>query len=246
MQIFYWQFKPGLWPTIAFLLLFPLLLRLGFWQLDRAEQKENLQEQYRSRSTGSRVVDLNKESVSPEQMIWQQSIARGNFDKENIFFLDNQVMRGQAGYLVYVPFSLAGGKQKILVNYGWVPLGDDRTRLPTLVLPQESLTIKGVTKTVPATGIKLAKTPMENLGKGLYRVQDVDLKKIANDRGWELLPYILRLSSPTPDGILREWVKPGFGKEKHLGYAFQWFALATALLIIYLAVNVERKEEDEH
>ena len=28
------------------------------------------------------------------------------------------------------------------------------------------------------------------------------------------------------DGLVRDWPDPGSGVEKHLGYAFQWYALA--------------------
>ena len=34
-----WKFRPGLWPTVATLILLALFVRLGFWQLDRADQK---------------------------------------------------------------------------------------------------------------------------------------------------------------------------------------------------------------
>ena len=39
MRIVFWDFAPSLWPTLAVLLILPLFLSLGFWQLDRAEQK---------------------------------------------------------------------------------------------------------------------------------------------------------------------------------------------------------------
>jgi len=42
MQIGNKTFKPGIIPTIVFLLVLPVLLRLGFWQLDRAEEKREL------------------------------------------------------------------------------------------------------------------------------------------------------------------------------------------------------------
>ena len=39
MRIASWEFNPSLWPTLATILVLPLFLSLGFWQLDRAEEK---------------------------------------------------------------------------------------------------------------------------------------------------------------------------------------------------------------
>jgi len=222
-------------------LLLPLLLYLGFWQLDRAEQKAARQQQYQSRSSAA-ALDLNQaySSLSKTAAEWRPGIGRGRFDMDTIFLLDNQVMARQAGYFVYGVFSLANEKHKILVNYGWVPVGSDRRRPPDIVLPAGELILKGLIKKAPATGIKLAATEEENLDKGVYRIQALDLSALAGNRGWRLLPYVLRLPPPGPSGFLRHWAKPGFGQERHLGYAFQWFALAGALVIIYLVVNLQR------
>jgi len=38
-------FTPKLLPTLATLLVLPLLISLGFWQLDRADQKDMLKQQ---------------------------------------------------------------------------------------------------------------------------------------------------------------------------------------------------------
>ncbi len=253
MQIANWQFNPGLWPSVAVLLLLPLLVRLGFWQLERAEQKQIMQEQYQRRSTGA-AVNLNAArgalGEDPAKMQWQQAIVRGRFDAEPIFLLDNQVMGRRVGYFVYGVFSLVDEGRKILVNYGWVPVGRDRSRPPLIALPDGEQTLSGLIKKAPATGIKLAATEEENLGEGLYLVQEIDLEALAAETGWALFPYVLRLPGAEQESassaFLRTWPAPGFGKERHLGYAFQWFALATALAIIYLVVNLKRaKRPDE-
>jgi len=243
VRIINWQFRPGLWPSVAVLLLLPLLLRLGFWQLDRADQKEALQGQY-VHSREAAALDLNQAHTSASaglaHLQWRSGIVRGRFDTAHVFLLDNQVMARRAGYFVYGVFSLAKGGHKILVNYGWVPLGADRSKPPDIALPKGELRLEGLIKRPPATGIKLAATEEENLGKGFYRVQEINPTALAASKGWRLFPYVLRLPPPAPGGFVRDWTRPGFGKERHLGYAFQWFALAAALVLIYLVVNVKR------
>ena len=60
----------------------------------------------------------------------------------------------------------------------------------------------------------------------------------------KLLPHIIKLEPESEGGFNRDWREPGSGKEKNLGYAFQWFAMASALLIIFLAVNLKKTVED--
>ncbi|WP_277302707.1 SURF1 family cytochrome oxidase biogenesis protein, partial [Pseudomonas viridiflava] len=43
------RFAPGLWPTLIVLLLLPVLISLGFWQLERGEQKRSMLSQYNER-----------------------------------------------------------------------------------------------------------------------------------------------------------------------------------------------------
>ncbi len=55
-------------------------------------------------------------------------------------------------------------------------------------------------------------------------------------------------SSPSPspsvdpngaaDGLMRQWPEPDFGKQKHYGYAAQWFALSLLVLGLYLWFQV--------
>ena len=45
-----YRFKPGLVPSLMVLLLLPIFIRLGFWQLDRAEQKQTIQRDYERRA----------------------------------------------------------------------------------------------------------------------------------------------------------------------------------------------------
>jgi surfeit locus 1 family protein len=90
----------------------------------------------------------------------------------------------------------------------------------------------------------LAEKTDEDLGNGLYRLQRVDLEKLNAKYELKLLSPIIRLDPDSEGGFVRDWRKPGSGKEKNLGYAFQWFAMASALLIIFLAVNLKKTVED--
>ena len=56
-----------------------------------------------------------------------------------------------------------------------------------------------------------------------------------------VLPLVLRLDASVPGGFDRAWAAyRGIGPNRHRAYAFQWFSLAAALAVIYVAVNTRR------
>ncbi|MFK8067185.1 MAG: SURF1 family protein [Gammaproteobacteria bacterium] len=248
MQIGIWNFRPSLWPTLATLLSLPLLFSLGNWQLDRAAEKEQVQKDFEANYYGA-AFDLNENSterLDPAQMEWKKVIVRGSFETDHQFILDNQPMNFKTGYLVFTPFKLENESTRILINRGWVPANPDRRILPKINDFSTGLvTISGAAKKTPFSGIELSDDLIENLENGLSRVQQIDLQNVESTTGQTFLPYIVRLDKQSPQGYLRDWVLPGFGAEKHYGYAFQWFAMTAALIIIYLVVNIKRVRNDD-
>jgi surfeit locus 1 family protein len=57
---------------------------------------------------------------------------------------------------------------------------------------------------------------------------------------------ILLLDAGVPDGFERRW-RPalGFGPERHLGYALQWFAFALLTVVLFIALNLRRVGADQ-
>ncbi len=245
MRILFWVFNPSLWPTLAALLVFPSFFFLGFWQLDRAEQKRVLHKEFEFRQT-VQVINLNKETGfrnNFEKLFWRRVTIEGEFSRTHSVLLDNQVLGGQAGYFVYTPFKLKGDASWVLINRGWVPVGASRNDPPSTATVEEGmLKIDGSVKSPPDTGILLAENIAEQLGDGRIRVQKLELAAIEKILKIELLPYVIRLDAESVGGFARHWKSPGFGEEKHLGYAFQWFAMAVAVFIIYLILNFRRAE----
>lgn len=70
-----------------------------------------------------------------------------------------------------------------------------------------------------------------------------DAATVATLLGGRVHPQLLLLDAHSPDGFLREWRPPGFGPERHVGYAVQWFALAATTVIILLLLNLRPLDE---
>jgi surfeit locus 1 family protein len=235
------EFSPGRWATAITLVLFMVLMSLGFWQLDRARQKRVLVDEYNVGASGT-VLRLDAGVRSIEGLQYQFADATGRFDVEHQFLLDNRTHDGVAGYEVLTPLILKNAAVGVLVNRGWIPLGNSRQELPPIPVGGGERTVTGRIKQPSPKGFTLGE---EEIRRGWpYRVQRVDIDRLASELGYPLLPLELLLGSNQPDGYVREWHPfMAFGPERNVGYAVQWFGLAAALIIIYLAVNLRNVGE---
>lgn len=236
------HFNPLLLPSLAAFAVFLLFTRLGFWQLERAEEKLALQTGYHNHIKAA-PVDLGQAILHRNQadrMHWRRCILDGRYDTRRTFLLDNQVYRGRVGYQVFTRFVLQDGAS-VLVDRGWTAAPGTRSEAPQINTVTERLTLAGVAKPVPVSGIKLAPGVPEYMGGNLARVQRIDLAQIAAQNGWALLPYVVRLDPDAAGALVWNGTEPGFNRERHLGYAFQWFALAATVLAIYVVLYTKKR-----
>jgi len=240
MRIGSLEFSPGRWPTVVTLVLLGGLVSLGFWQLDRAEQKKNLLAQYGG-SQERTILQLEADLKSAAGLNYQSAVVAGHYDNGHQLLLDNRTHAGQAGYQVLTPFVIRDSQVAVLVNRGWIRMGDRRDQLPDVVVPEDRRRISGRLKVPPEKVFMLGK---EDPRQGWpWRIQRIRIEALSAELGRPLLPVVLLLDAEQPDGYVRQW-QPlvGFGPERNIGYAIQWFGLAATLLIIYLTVNTRRTD----
>jgi surfeit locus 1 family protein len=237
MSIAGWAFKPALLPTLATLVLLPVLLWLASWQWQRAEQKQVLLDTFEQRLNQPAGVLSEIEILA--QALYQPVKAQGRYDSQRQILLDNQVRQGQPGYLVYTALQLDGQQGAILVNRGWVAAGNDRSQQPALPLNAIETQIEGRLGQVPNPGILLPNPATQQWPKV---VQHIDYAELSAELNYPLKPVVLLLDPAASEGFVRDW-QPSFGglqPQQHIGYAVQWLALAVTLLIIYIVMNVKR------
>lgn len=241
MRIGRFQFRAGLVPTLATIVLFPLLVSLGFWQLHRAEERQAIVDAYETR--GEREpLDLNRDTVPAGESPTRNASARGRYDSDRQLLVDNQTHQRDVGYHVLTPLRLEGRDAAVLVDRGWVPAGDDRQELPDVRVSEAPRTVTGHVDQGPPTGIRLGGMAEGETGWPL-RVQYLDFAELEDRLDEPLLPLVLRLDPDAPHGFTRDWgpaFRDGYGPERNRGYAVQWFALAAALAVIFITVNTRR------
>ena len=82
MRISTFNFTPGLWPSIATLLLLPFLIGLGIWQLERASWKQGLIDDQAERAQQAPVL-LELLLERDESLQYRQVAVRGQYGLEH-------------------------------------------------------------------------------------------------------------------------------------------------------------------
>ncbi len=243
-----WTFTPGLMSSLTTLLFLPLLVYLGFWQLERADEKRVLENKLESRLS-EKVLELGtpppasetgflENEVEIDKVRYRQLKVTGTFLNEQQILLDNQIYQGKAGYHVITPFLLQDNPKILLVDRGWIPVGENRKNLPQIPPLLGQQTLMG-TINQTAAGLQLKETLIE-LHKWPLRIPRIDFTSLAAAFSEQLYPFILQLSPKDPLGFNIDPITFNMKAERHLGYAIQWFTMALAVFIYFLVINLKR------
>ncbi len=241
IRIKHYIFKATLIPSIVTLGLLYLMISLGYWQLDRANYKANLQSLIESKQD-TQAIALNSISKKEAEWLYQPVYAAGKYDKQHQIYLDNQVHNMVAGYSVFTPLKISDDKA-ILVNRGWLPLGKSRAELPEISINKEFSKIEGLVAYPPSKGLVLSSNANNYLSWPTV-LQYLDTLEIEKELGYKLLPMIIIMNQAEQMSLLPLPVKINMRSEKHTAYAFQWFGLSLALFIIYIVVNTKNIKKD--
>jgi surfeit locus 1 family protein len=221
---------------MVFAVLLPLFLYLGYWQLQRAEEKRLLQEEYDTRANGP-AVQVERQVQRAEELRFYRVVARGHYETDHQILIDNRVHQGRVGYHVITPLRLENSEVRLLVNRGWIAIGEGRDRLPAIDTPAGLQQITGVA-TVPAEKYFTLAKPEP----GWQRVwQNMEMMRYTAAVPFPVQPVVVLLDPDISGGFTRDWSRLDAGISVHQGYAFQWFMLAAALASIYLFMSLRRR-----
>ncbi|GAA5524585.1 hypothetical protein Maes01_01142 [Microbulbifer aestuariivivens] len=220
------------WPlTLLSAVMMPLLMALGFWQLDRAGQKAQI-----VATIDGRLAAQPKPPGGLGELQAYTPISLLGFYTGEVFYLDNRMRDGQVGYEVLQVF-VAGG-ERWLINRGWIAAAKDRNTLPLVSWPLAAQRISGFL--YPIGGVEASQPVPVALDTGgniqaqkRLRIQAVGAD-LAASLGLSRGDWTVRLSSDSDTAFKTQWQFVNSSEARHIGYAVQWFAMATALCILWL------------
>ena len=233
-------FRPGIGPTLVVLLLLPVLVALGFWQLGRGEQKRQLLASYAERRAAEPVALF--ELLASEDPAFRRVRLHGHFDADHSLLLDNRLHDGKVGVELLQPFLDQASGRWLLVNRGWLPWPDRRVPVH-FDTPAQALALDASVYVAPGSTFQLHPDPAG--GQWPHLLTAVDAAQLWQQLDRDGFAHELRLE-PGPATYRLDWPVVAMGSEKHLGYAVQWFALATTLVLLYLYFGWHHNKEKRH
>ncbi|MBT0587888.1 SURF1 family protein [Alteromonas oceanisediminis] len=226
-------------PTIALLLTIAaigVMLKLGFWQLDRMQEKEQRLATIEQRNTLTpmTLTELLDAFDDPRDVAVS---FLGTPDLSRVFYLDNRIVDGSVGYELIVPVDTNIGP--VLVNYGWLAGGTDRRYLPGFQVDDGLQRFDGVVYQ-PSHNPAIRETADAEDGFPM-RIQQIDLDRMGTLAGAPFESFVVVLPTGFNEQFSGNWQPVVMPPEKHLGYAVQWFGLALAAAIIFIFAVIKRK-----
>jgi len=247
--------------TLLYIVFVAALLSLGTWQMMRAAEKTTI--------LAAAERALLSEAVSPGELGDLQIAAKqhsqvsfsGTYEPSQQFLWDNRVHKGQAGFEVITPVRTDIGL--VLVNRGWVAPGSTRDDLPNVTLSNAaqdtSVKITGLFSR-PSKGL-ISGEPFDTQAPWPRVIQFFDYDAIEQALGEPVLAGVIQpqqsgelINEPNNNdqaNIEHEHAEfytanweptAAIGPVRHYGYAFQWYAMAAALTILFIVYNTKRIE----
>jgi cytochrome oxidase assembly protein ShyY1 len=225
----------------VFLLVQLGLNELGFWQISRAQEKQQIL---------NKLANSNVSVLTSLELVDQEQI--DNFARLELnttlfapinLLVENKIQNGKLGYHVVNLLKDESSNKIFLVNRGWVEGKANRQELPYVRLPPNIWQVSGRLYQINPDVLS-SNAEIENHGK-ILRLPILDsytLELLAAHFELTIEPYILRLDSDVSDVYEVDWEWVSMKPEKHLGYAFQWFALSLAFLLASLYVLIKKRD----
>jgi cytochrome oxidase assembly protein ShyY1 len=222
---------------------------LGLWQWGRAEWKARYLAAYAAALAAKPVpfaealagLDLVRGEDLPVRVS-----GTGVYDPVRSVLLDNQRRGAEVGVLLFTLFHPSDGAPPLLVNRGWLPLDAERRLAQPIETPTDPVPASGLLRRPPSSGIRLGPAPSLAANAGMPQLTWLDPAELAAAWQMTLPPVVLELDPRSPAGFRRDTdpLPNTLPPEQHRGYAVQWWALATAVVTIWLVLVVRALRRD--
>lgn len=230
-----WRFRPGLWPTVAAALVVTATILLGSWQARRAEFRGALQTQFAEVQQQPPLQIRRATDIQP-QLRYRRAVAEGEYVGDRQIWLDNRTYQGAAGFQIFTPLRLEDGSH-LLVSRGWIA-ATARHSAPPAVPPAGRVSVAGRLNQVPPSFMEL-----QHIAESGPVWQNLDLRELARVSGLTLAPLVLEQAQGNADGLIRDSPAPDSGRDKNVGYMWQWFSLAALAAVLWLILSWQRRDE---
>lgn len=225
--------------TLLVILACGVMLRLGFWQLDRLAQRQAFNAEIRQKLDAPPLpLDGETPVGNPEVLKFRSATVRGTFDHTQEVALLGQSWQGRPGVHLITPLVIEDSRQAVLVNRGWIPIDASEP---------ETWRDFSTTGPVEISGAIQLSQPRPNAPPWQapeLKIFRLDIDRLQHQISYPLLPLVI-VQSPEPGQTgLPYRSKPDVNLTNgpHLSYAIQWFSFTLILATGYLGFVRQRTQ----
>jgi len=213
-----------------------LLISLGFWQLDRANEKRVIEDQIANANSFDVELVTSVEFLKDRE--YYHVRLQGSYVGDKQFVYDNQIVDQVSGYYVLTPLVLKGDSKAVLINRGFIPWNGRRDKLADIDI-SEKLTEVKVQISKPVKRMELEAS--EIAGEFPVLIQALDLDDMSTIAALDFINVVGLLSPESENGFVRQWEPYTGSIERHIGYAIQWFLMALVLAFIGIRLVLKQR-----
>lgn len=234
-----WQ-RPSWFAAALTLAGVALFARLGVWQLDRANQAQQLLAAFDAAPKAA-FEDFAAVRAAPPAGRFPHVQVSGRFLSDRGYLRDEQVRNGKLGVEAYAAFAPNGSNDVLLVDRGWIAWAHQPGSRPAVPAPAPGeVTLTGVYAPFPGSGLRVGGNALARQNAWPKLTLAIDAQEIAADLNRPLLPRVLLLDAEDVSGFVRSWTPSVMSPERHRGYAVQWFAFAAAAIAIFVLLQYKK------
>lgn len=228
------------------MVLFLVLVKLGFWQLSRGDEKLLLEQQLQDREQMTPLVIEQLVEIESEFTLTGFPLQVDvEPDTAPLIYIDNVTFEGRVGYTVLQPMTVffQGGKKMLLVELGFVAAPSTRDRLPRVNSIESGSNLVG--RVYQRSINPLSSDVMQEQMLEGVRIQNLNLEQLSKVLDIPLFDFVLQPYALPESNLPKIWSPYPMTSQKHFGYAFQWFgmALVYALLVVLFVVRKRKVKE---
>lgn len=235
----------GVFAGIAVLAVVMVCIALGFWQLDRLEQRRAQNARVATAAAAPPIVldesARGRLAADAAAFQYRRVRARGSFEPGREVILRGRSLGGQPGVHLLATLRIEGLDDRVIVNLGWLPAADAVTVDPRPFAVAGEVEIEGFVQVFPAAAGAGIPHPLVLDDYSVLTLMRLDPQALQAHAGGDLLPfYLQQLPSPALTTLPVRLAPPPQDDGPHLGYALQWFGIAGVFLIGFVIVAAGR------
>ena len=238
--------RPAWWSVLLTAAGVLVFVRLGIWQLHRADYKDELLRRYAAAASAP-VQDFTVVTANSPADVYPRVRVQGRYLVDRFYLLDNPKHDDMGGVEVFVPFQPSHQNRLLLVDLGFLPgNGSGKTpQLPPLSIDQQ--TLQGLYEPPPGKGLEMGGNALAQQTQWPKTSIYLDMDQVAADLHAVLYPRVLALDADPSAIYVRVHTLDlsSMPPARHRAYAFQWFTFALAAVVIFVVLHRTKRRPNK-